>query len=297
MMPLGRLGLAMLTAVGLSGCIHRRPPPPPAFVASPHYALGRAYQAGAQWYYPAEDYALDTTGIASVWQGRAGLTADGELRDPGALTAQMQTLQMPAVVWVTNLENGRQMLVRVDDRGPASPGRVIAVSPRVAVLLGMPPGGAVRVRVRIDALQSRAVVEQVGGGPKLSITSAPRGAVTEESLPAPGAAVSGPARVTGGVTTEQAGPRVAERLPERVTQGYAQPGALMIQAGRFGRATYASVVAAKLAGLGANVVRSREDRQTVYSVQAGPFGTIAQADMALGEALRAGVVDARIVIQ
>ncbi len=294
-MPLGRFGLAMLTALGLSGCLHRRPAPP-AFVAAPHYTLGDAYAADGHWYYPAEDYALDTTGIASVWTDGAGLTRDGEVRDPGALTAQMQVLQLPAVVEVTNLENGRQMLVRVNDRGPASPARVIAVSPRAAMLLGMAPGGAARVRVRLDQQLSRAVVEQVGGGPKLAIAAAPKAAVTEESLPAPGGP-AGAARVIGGARAEQAGLQVPERLPERVTQGQAQPGLLMIAAGRFGRFTYANVVAAKLAGLGADVVRSREDRQTVYKVQAGPFGTIAQADAALGAALRAGVVDAHIVIQ
>ncbi len=295
-MPLGRVGLALLSALGLSGCLHRRPATAPAFVAAPHYTLGGAYQAGGHWYYPAEDYALDATGIASVWDNTPGLTKDGEVRDPGALTAQMQTLQMPAVVEVTNLENGRQLLVRVNDRGPASPARVIAVSPRAAVLLGMAPGGAARVRVRIDQVQSRAVVEQVGGGPTLAIATAPSGAVTEESLPAPGGA-AGFSRVIGGGQAEQARMRVADRLPERVTQGYPQPGELMIQAGRFGRFTYANAVAARLAGLGADVVRSRVDRQTVYGVQAGPFGTIAQADAALYQALRAGVVDAHIVVQ
>ncbi len=295
-MPLGRIGLALLTTLGLSGCLHRRPPPAPAFVAAPHYALGRAYQAGGHWYYPAEDYALDETGIAAVWDVKPGLTTDGELRDAGALSAQMQTLQMPAVVEVTNLENGRQLLVRVNDRGPASPARVIAVSPRAAVLLGITPGGSARVRVRIDQLQSRAVVEQVGGGPKLAIATAPSATVTEETLAAPGAA-SGSSRVIGGARADQAGPGVAERLPERVTQGYAQPGVLMIQAGHFGRFTYANVVAAKLAGIGGDVVRSRVDRQTVYEVQAGPFGTVAQADAALDQALRAGVVDAHIVVQ
>ncbi len=295
-MPPGRVGLALLTVLGLSGCLRHRPPPAPAFVAAPHYALGSAYQAGGHWYYPAEDYALDETGIAAVCDSKPGLTADGEVRDPGALTAQMQTLQMPAVVEVTNLENGRQLLVRVDDRGPASPARVIAVSPRAAVLLGIAAGGVARVRVRLDQMQSRAVVEQVGGGPKLAIATAPPAAVTAENLAAPGAA-AGPPRVIGGAQAEQAGVRTPDRLPERVTQGYAQPGVLMIRAGRFGRFTYANGMAARLAGLGAGVVRSRVDRQTVYGVQAGPFGTVAQADAALDQALQAGVVDANIVVQ
>ena len=265
-------------------------------IATPHYALGGAYQANGHWYYPAEDYALDSTGIASVAEAQDGLTADGELRDAGALTAAMQTIQLPAVVEVTNLENGRQILVRVNDRGPASPARLIALSARAASLLAMPPAGAARVRVRLDQVMSRAVIEQVGGGPKLQIATAPAATITAEALPAGGGA-AGPAQVIGGGQAEQAGQRVAERLPERVQMVYADPGRLMIEAGRFGRFNYANVVAGKLAGLGADVVRSRQDRQTVYAVQAGPFATIPAADAALAEALRAGVVDARIVVQ
>ncbi len=294
-MPLARAGLSLLSALGLSGCLHRRPPPP-AFVAAPHYVLGDAYQAGGHWYYPAEDSALDTTGIAAVRQAPPGLTADGELRDPGALTAAMQTIQLPAIVEVTNLENGRQVLVRVNDRGPASPARIIAVSPRAAVLLAIPQGGAARVRVRLEQAMSRAVAEQVGGGPKLQIAAAPAASVTAEALPPPGGGSAGPAHVLGGAAAERSGPRVPDRLPERVQGTAPDPGTLMIQAGRFGRFTYANVVAARLAGLDARVVRSTENRQTSYGVQAGPFATIPQADAALAQALGAGVVDARIVV-
>ena len=287
---------AFLLLLALSGC-HHRAPPAPALTAAPHYALGAAYQAGGHWYYPAEDYALQATGIASVLADGDGLTADGELRDAGALTAAMQTVQLPAIVEVTNLETGRQVLLRVNDRGPASPGRIIAVSPRAAVLLGMAPGGVARVRVRIDEVMSRAVVEQVGGGPKLAIATAPAGTITAEALPPPGGGAAGPARVIGGAATERAALLVPARLPERVQSTYADPGTLMIQAGRFGRFTYANAMAARLAGLGADVVRSRQDRETVYAVQAGPFATIAQVDAALAQALRAGVVDAHIVVQ
>ncbi len=163
-MPLCRIGLAVLTALGLSGCLHRRPPPAPRPVAAPHYHLGSAYQAGGFWYYPAEDLTLDATGIATVEAPSAGLTADGELHDPAALEAAMQTIQLPAIVDVTNLENGRQVTVRVNDRGPAAPGRIIAVSPRAALLLALPQSGAARVRVRLDAAQSRAAADEVGGG-------------------------------------------------------------------------------------------------------------------------------------
>ena len=295
---LAKLGTALLLAV--AGCVHRQPPVPQP-VPSPHYTLGGAYQAGGHWYYPAENYGLDTTGIAMVSPGGAGLTADGELRDPGALTGAMQTIQLPAVVQVTNLQNGRQIEVRVNDRGPASPARIIALSPRAALLLDMPrsgpQAGLAPVHVQVDEQLSRRLVDQLGGGPKLQIATAPFAAVTAQPLAAPGATQAGPSRIIGGAAPETAGPLVPDRLPERIVSTAVGAVSLYLQCGSFGRFTYANGVAARLSGLGADVVRSRDGRQTVYAVRAGPFATIAQADAALDQALRAGVIDARIVAE
>jgi rare lipoprotein A len=298
-MRAGRIAACALLAASVWGCTRQAPPPPPpAFVPNPHYVLGEPYKAGGHWYYPQENYALDETGIASIDRADEGLTADGELRDPGALTASMQAIQLPAIVEVTNLENGRQIRVRVNDRGPASPARLIAVSPRAAVLLAFPPAGVARVRVRLDLAASHQAVDEVGGEPQLAIAAAPRAAIQAESLPPPGQGPAGPARMltpqTVTVTHQRAQPR---RLPEHITATYPAPGMLMIQAGSFARFNYANVIAAGLAGLGAEVVRTREGRQSVFSVQAGPFATIPQADAALAAALRAGVVDAHIVVQ
>ena len=160
----------------------------------------------------------------------------------------------------------------------------------------MLPQGVARVRVRLDEAPSRELVEQLGGGPTLQVATAPRAAITAEALPAPGAGPAGPAHRLDQAVPEASGPRVPDRLPERVTATYANPGQLMLHCGSFGRFTYANHVAALLGGLGADVVRSRDGRQTIYAVSAGPFATIAQADGALAQALAAGVVDARISV-
>jgi rare lipoprotein A len=282
--------------LALQGCLRKPPPPPPKLTASPHYELGAPYQRNGYWFYPSETYALQATGIAAIDTAQEGLTADGEVRDPTALTGAMQTIQLPAIVQVTNLENGLQILVRINDRGPASPSRVIALSPRAALLLRIPQSGA-RVRVQADEALSHAVVDQLGGGPKLKIETAPTATITAETLPGPGGAPAGPARIIGGVRQEQAGPLVPERLPEQLRATYADPGSLYLRCGSFGRATYANEIAAQLSGLGADVLRSRDGRQTVYAVRAGPFATIPQADQALAEALRDGVIDARITVE
>jgi rare lipoprotein A len=279
--------------LAFAGCTNQ-PPPPPPLVAHPHYMLGAPYLADGHWYYPAENYALDDTGIATVGVPAVGLTADGEVADPSALTAAMPLIQLPAIVDVTNLENGRQIKVRVNDRGPADPARIIALSPRSAQLLLI--NGPTRVRVQVDTRLSRALTEQIGGGPRLAIATAAPTAVTAEPLGPPGSD-AGPAVTLGPVSGVSASAAVPERLPEVIRMVGAYPGALYLRAGSFGRFNYANVLAARLSGLGGTVLRSREGKQEVYAVRAGPFATIPQADAALRQALGQGIVDARITVE
>jgi rare lipoprotein A len=295
---LRRLPACLLAGLlGIAGCVRHRPPAP-VVAASPHYELGAAFQADGHWFYPREDFSLDTTGIASVETLRGGLTADGERQDPTALVAAMQTIQLPCIVEVTNLDNGRQIAVRVNDRGPDTPSRVIALSPRAALLLALPESGAARVRVRVDEALSRAVIEQVGGGPRLAIASAPTGIVSAESLPPPGSGQPArPAARLGVASVEPAGPRVPERLPEMIHQYRPDPGQLWLRAGSFGRFDYANALAARLAGLGGDVLQTQDGRQRTYAVRAGPFRSIAEADGALAQAFRRGAVDAHITVE
>src|SRR5690242_18586470 len=113
------------------------------------YKVGVPYQIGDTWYYPSEQPDYDETGIASwygpTFYGRS--TANGERFDADALTAAHRTLPMPVNVRVTNLDNGKSLIVRVNDRGPFSKGRIIDVSERAADLLGFRLQGTARVRV------------------------------------------------------------------------------------------------------------------------------------------------------
>ena len=152
-----RLACALLLVLLAASC--HRPPP-----ANPHYVLGAPYQAGGVWYYPRESYEGQETGLATVYSsGHAELTTDGEAFDQTALAAAHQTLQLPAVVRLTNLENGLQVLVRINDRGPASPHRLIEVTRRTATLLRFPADAAVRVRLEVLPAESHAAVDAVPG--------------------------------------------------------------------------------------------------------------------------------------
>ena len=136
MTPALRLLLAGLVVLG--GCV-RRPPAPADAV---HYVVGAGYKAGNTWFYPREDFHYDATGLATIADDARGVTADGEVRDPTAMTAAHQTLQLPAILRVTNLETGLQALVRVNDRGPASPGRILSASASPRSRRSAPPRSA-----------------------------------------------------------------------------------------------------------------------------------------------------------
>jgi len=113
------------------------------------YRVGKPYQVNGTWYYPREQVNYDEVGLAS-WYGpgfHGHLTADGEVYDQRSLTAAHATLPLPVNVRVTNLENGRSIVLRVNDRGPFHPGRIIDVSQRAAELLGFRAAGTTRVRV------------------------------------------------------------------------------------------------------------------------------------------------------
>ena len=204
---------------------------------------------------------------------------------------------------MTNLENGNQVLLRVNDRGPASPARVIGLSRRAASLLGVAPDGVARVRVQVEEAPSLALRDQLHGGTTLAVAAAPRGAVTAEALAPPsGIGQSSRGRGAGGATVataavEAARDRVPERLPEVVAHVGATPGRLMIRAGSFGQMQYARQVVARLGRIGARLQSAREGRVERYQVVAGPFASVAAADSALDRAVSAGVSDARIVVE
>ena len=118
--------------------------------AQSSHKLGGPYAISGIWYYPSYDPGYDRTGIAS-WYGpgfHGRPTANGERFDMNAVSAAHPTLPLPSRVRVTNLENGRQLDVRVNDRGPFIDDRLIDLSRRAAQLLGFHREGLARVRVQ-----------------------------------------------------------------------------------------------------------------------------------------------------
>ena len=125
--------------------------------ATGYYKVGNPYEVDGKWYYPREDYSYNEVGVAS-WYGEDfhnGITANGERYDMHAMTAAHKTLPLPSIVKITNLENGRSVILRVNDRGPFVANRIIDVSRYAAEKLGFHAKGTTRVRVEIMPKESK----------------------------------------------------------------------------------------------------------------------------------------------
>ena len=168
----------------VAACAGRAPRPAPGHAAvAGGVKIGQPYTVLGHSYVPADDRSYDVTGIAS-WYGPTfhGLsTANGETYDQDGLTAAHKTLPMPSYVEVANLDNGRRLTVRINDRGPFVDGRIIDLSRKSAQLLGVDRPGTAHVRVRrvfpdgaqIAALAPvpRAAVAPVVAAPVMTATS------------------------------------------------------------------------------------------------------------------------------
>jgi rare lipoprotein A len=157
------LVVLLLAGAGLAACATPQPRyasrmagpgetsrPAPSSPGGGRYKVGDPYQVAGVWYVPKEQPHYDETGVAS-WYGDAFQmkpTANGEIFDMNGISAAHTTLPLPSIVEVTNLDNGRKLKVRVNDRGPFVGGRVIDLSRAAAHELGYDNQGLARVRVR-----------------------------------------------------------------------------------------------------------------------------------------------------
>jgi len=139
--------LALPLAVCLAACgsgVHYRP------VSDTPVRIGKPYTVRGITYVPAADPTYDMLGYASWYGDESGSqTANGERFRPDGVTAANKTLPLPSYVEVTDLDSGRRIIVRVNDRGPFATGRVIDLSRGAAEQLGVRRKGVARVRVRV----------------------------------------------------------------------------------------------------------------------------------------------------
>lgn len=129
-----------------------------------HYKIGNPYQIRGVTYVPRYEPNYDKTGLAS-WYGptfHGKRTANGDKFNQHALTAAHPTLPLPSLIRVTNLENGKTLVVMVNDRGPFARGRILDVSQRAAQLLGFERQGVAKVRVQYLQGQTDQMLDRIG---------------------------------------------------------------------------------------------------------------------------------------
>ncbi|MGE5146979.1 MAG: septal ring lytic transglycosylase RlpA family protein [Candidatus Eiseniibacteriota bacterium] len=298
--------VVIAVALGLAACGTTEAP---RSTGVPGYKIGNPYQVNGVWYYPSEDFNYDETGIAS-WYGpgfHGGTTANGEPYDMNAETAAHKTLPMPSLVEVTNLENGRRIQVRINDRGPFVPGRIIDLSRKSAEDLGMQRAGTARVRVRILSEQSLAMkMEALGQSPVQVASASPSTPVARADLAPPPAPVAMAAEPSG--TSSSVGAPVHPGAPPAsappseptvppVTVVPVKPTNIYIQAGAFSQERNAEKLRNELARLGRAQVMVADVRgKQYYRVRLGPVGSVEEGDRLLAHVISTGHGDARIVI-
>jgi len=229
--------------------------------AADYEAQGRAVEPVAQPGY-------DERGVAS-WYGdefHGQPTANGEVFDQGALTAAHPTLPLPSLVQVTNLENNREIVLRVNDRGPFVQGRMIDVSKRAADELGFLTDGDAHVRVRY---LGPAPILTAGQGAQNNVSVAPQPQPVETVLPLPR----------------------MDPIPNPAG------GDFLVQVGSFSDIGNAQAFHASLSGLPVDIVPVFVNGADYFRVVVGPYASRDEA-MAMRDQLDVqGIVDGRVILK
>lgn len=247
-------------------------------------ARAAARQVEVQPYPAAERTGYDEVGYAS-WYGSelAGhKTGNGETFDPQAITGAHRTLPLPSFVEVTNLDTGRTILVRINDRGPFSKARIVDLSLGAARLLGVAGQGSFPVRVRRV------------NPPEYERTALQSGAAAAERLQTPPALLRALRRRLSPATAALADVQGAEPVEKAVPGSAAKPappagrGHIFIQIGAFSTRARAATAARQVGG-------SIQAAGKFWRVRTGPYVSEAAAKAALGPVAAKGYRDARII--
>jgi rare lipoprotein A len=303
------LGLAALVTGGLAvvGCSSSSDPF--AGVGSPmyqgsgplpkgggRYHVGKPYVVGGKRYYPQEVESYDKVGQAS-WYGpkfHRRMTSNGEWFDQDYLSAAHPTMQLPSYARVTNLENGRSIVVRVNDRGPFVDDRIIDLSKRSADVLDVRRKGTAKVRVQylgpapLDDKGTHLASMNRGTAVMVADSSPQQPKTPGPKTPGPKAAQPKvvPSKAPDLATASLAGHQVARR-----DEGF------YVQVGSFSDPSNAGRAEANVASLGpVETTPVDMERGRFYRVRVGPLGDQASAHAALARVQAAGHYDARVVL-
>jgi rare lipoprotein A len=281
----------------------------PGPAADPRFKIGKPYAINGVWYRPRVDWGYEEVGMAS-WYGpqfHKEATANGEQFDMHAISAAHRTLPLPSIVEVTNLENGKRLKLRVNDRGPFARDRIIDLSRAAAKMLGFHEDGTAKVRVKLVVDESMRLA---GLNPALAERMTPKRAdATADTAVAAAAtrlaADAGAARpAEGRQVANIAIPPVSGPNQARAALGRSNGSAgngdsrAFVQAGAFADGENASRAGSKLSHLAPVVITyGGLDGRNLYRVRLGPLPSSQQAHEVLAEVARAGFADSKVIME
>jgi rare lipoprotein A len=250
-------------------------------------------------------------GVAS-WYGpgfHKVRTSTGEPYDMYAMTAAHKTLPLPAYVRVTNLQNGRSIVVRVNDRGPFVGNRIIDLSYTAAVKLDMLRNGTAMVEVRTlePFAPEGAPLTAALAAPPTASPASPASPAAPSATPPLTAPHAAPLTATPITTAEAPPPSPADAVQSPAAASDSSggvstvpvPRALFIQAGAFSDPKNAERLMEKLRGGGYGPVFVRDNEiagRRMYRVRLGPVPDVAEFDRIVAALERVGINDAHLAL-
>jgi rare lipoprotein A len=307
-----RIGILIVAAaLILSGCSSHKSSKldPFAGVGSPYYAksgplpkgggryhVGKPYQVAGRWFTPKEQPRYDKTGLAS-WYGEAfhrRKTSNGEWFNMNDLTAAHATLPLPSYAKVTNLENGRSVIVRINDRGPFVDTRIIDLSKASATALGYKEQGTAQVRVQWIGV---APLNDSGQNLLAMNNALGQGAAMSQLRQVASSASTSPGLQVAALKSEK------PAIPATLATSSGAPmtskatSAFIVQVASFTDQSNAISAKAMLDGVtDVRVAEAQTNAGYVYRLQTRPIGNEAEAMRVLTEIQSIGFFDAKLVV-
>ena len=259
--------------------------------AKPIYKIGNKYNVKGKFYFPKKNLSYNKTGIAS-WYGpkfHGKLTANGEIYNQYALTAAHKTLPLPSAVKVTNLQNNKSIVLRINDRGPFVNDRIIDLSSKAADILDLKRNGTGLVRVMILKEKSILLEKLAKKGSFPEIIDLPK---------AEGPKVNIPKITNVKIDGTNKKYKTIKKTIKYDLNNLKKEYKIYIKLASFSSAQNAKIMKEKVLYLEkVKIYKKLKMNKTIYQVKAGPFTSVKKVDELLSLLSQKGMQGAKIIIE
>ena len=255
----------------------------------PIFKIGQKYMIKGKYYFPKKDLYYNKTGIAS-WYGpkfHGKITANGEVYDQNAYTAAHKTLPLPSAVKVTNLQNNRSVILRINDRGPFVNDRIIDLSSKAADILDLKKNGTGLVRVTVLKNQSEILEDLAKKGYFPEIKDLPKADVPKVNIP----------KITN-VKIEGSEKKYVKNKINYDLKNFKEKFKIFIKLASFSSFQSAKLMQEKLSYIEKiKIYKINKSNKVIYQVKAGPFLNVKTVDKLHSLLLQRGMQGAKIIIE